>query len=336
MLQLNLPTRGYLRSLRATARCGRGTSVVYQWEDQRQVAAGQEHSHLGWQRAGELTSLVTSTERSRKYSQVKTLKVGRQHRPQTQVRLYSTARIPGARLRVEYLTGSGNQDVPIVGERETPGASVQRGGRLVRSEGPNACDITQRKGGFTLNEGGSVVFLAAGSREYLDSIGLNHREEGDLGPVYGFQWRHFGAEYTDCHADYSGKGVDQSQYGHSTPTATRTTPARASTRYSVTVQCYSTVAVRSQYAGKGVDQYGHSTPTATRTTPARASTRNSVTVQCNSAVTVQSQYGHSTPTATRPTPARALTRYSVTVTVAVQLAKLGNPKTPLDPLRMPL
>lgn len=26
---------------------------------------------------------------------------------------------------------------------------------------------------------------------------------------YGFQWRHFGAEYKDCHTDYSGKGVDQ-------------------------------------------------------------------------------------------------------------------------------
>jgi len=26
---------------------------------------------------------------------------------------------------------------------------------------------------------------------------------------YGFQWRHFGAEYTDCKADYTGKGVDQ-------------------------------------------------------------------------------------------------------------------------------
>jgi dihydrofolate reductase/thymidylate synthase len=33
-----------------------------------------------------------------------------------------------------------------------------------------------------------------GSRAFLDANGLGHREEWDLGPVYGFQWRHFGAE----------------------------------------------------------------------------------------------------------------------------------------------
>ena len=32
---------------------------------------------------------------------------------------------------------------------------------------------------------------------------------GDLGPVYGFQWRHSGAEYKDMHTDYSSQGIDQ-------------------------------------------------------------------------------------------------------------------------------
>ncbi|MFZ2190065.1 MAG: thymidylate synthase [Candidatus Magasanikiibacteriota bacterium] len=34
-------------------------------------------------------------------------------------------------------------------------------------------------------------------------------EERDLGPIYGFQWRHFGAEYRGLDVDYSGQGVDQ-------------------------------------------------------------------------------------------------------------------------------
>ena len=50
------------------------------------------------------------------------------------------------------------------------------------------------------------------SREFLDSRNLHHLEENDLGPVYGHQWRHFNAYYTNCEKDYSGEGVDQLQY----------------------------------------------------------------------------------------------------------------------------
>ncbi|XP_018471037.1 bifunctional dihydrofolate reductase-thymidylate synthase 2 isoform X1 [Raphanus sativus] len=60
-----------------------------------------------------------------------------------------------------------------------------------------------------LQEKGIHIWDGNASREYLDGIGLTEREEGDLGPVYGFQWRHFGAKYTDMHADYTGQGFDQ-------------------------------------------------------------------------------------------------------------------------------
>lgn len=51
-----------------------------------------------------------------------------------------------------------------------------------------------------LSEKGVKIWEANGSRAFLDSLGFTDREEGDLGPVYGFQWRHFGAEYTNMHA----------------------------------------------------------------------------------------------------------------------------------------
>ena len=50
------------------------------------------------------------------------------------------------------------------------------------------------------------------TREFLDKRGLNHYQEGELGPVYGFQWRNFGASYQGSDVDYSKKGIDQIEY----------------------------------------------------------------------------------------------------------------------------
>lgn len=49
------------------------------------------------------------------------------------------------------------------------------------------------------------------TREFLDKRGLPHYKEGDMGETYGFNMRHFGAEYKGCEQDYTGKGYDQLQ-----------------------------------------------------------------------------------------------------------------------------
>lgn len=60
-----------------------------------------------------------------------------------------------------------------------------------------------------LQEKGVRIWDGNSTREFLDKSGFTDREEGDLGPVYGFQWRHFGASYKTCKDDYSGQGIDQ-------------------------------------------------------------------------------------------------------------------------------
>ena len=61
----------------------------------------------------------------------------------------------------------------------------------------------------TLAAKGVHIWDGNGSREFLDSRGLHGNEEGDLGPIYGHQWRSFNAPYVGPGKDYAGQGVDQ-------------------------------------------------------------------------------------------------------------------------------
>ena len=53
------------------------------------------------------------------------------------------------------------------------------------------------------------IWDANASRQFLDSRNLSTYEEGDCGPIYGFQWRHWNAKYEGCNKDYTNKGIDQ-------------------------------------------------------------------------------------------------------------------------------
>jgi thymidylate synthase len=52
------------------------------------------------------------------------------------------------------------------------------------------------------------IWAGNSTREYLDSVGLTEYKEGELGPVYGWQWRKFGEDYSNP----TKQGKDQIRY----------------------------------------------------------------------------------------------------------------------------
>jgi len=60
-----------------------------------------------------------------------------------------------------------------------------------------------------LEKRGVAVWQPNTTRAFLDSRGLQHYREGDMGHTYGFSMRHFGASYRGCGADYDQCGYDQ-------------------------------------------------------------------------------------------------------------------------------
>lgn len=59
-----------------------------------------------------------------------------------------------------------------------------------------------------LESQGCNIWKGNTSLAFLQGRNLPYKEK-DMGPGYGFQWRHSGAEYYGMDADYTGKGVDQ-------------------------------------------------------------------------------------------------------------------------------
>ena len=64
-------------------------------------------------------------------------------------------------------------------------------------------DIWKQKQLLSEEDQGKTVEIIRKITQYI---------ERDLGPVYGFQWRHFGADYTTYKENYTNKGYDQLDY----------------------------------------------------------------------------------------------------------------------------
>ncbi len=60
-----------------------------------------------------------------------------------------------------------------------------------------------------LESEGVSIWKANTTSEFLAKRGLNHYKEGDMGPMYGWLWRHIGTEYRGCDVDYGLQGQDQ-------------------------------------------------------------------------------------------------------------------------------
>ena len=60
-----------------------------------------------------------------------------------------------------------------------------------------------------LEENNVNIWKLNSSRDFLSKRGLEHYNEGDIGPMYGYQLRHFNAKYIDCNSNYKCKGIDQ-------------------------------------------------------------------------------------------------------------------------------
>ena len=101
----------------------------------------------------------------------------------------------------KHLTWDLNEGFPILTFRQIPFKGV-KGELSCFLEGITDKKVFQERGCNYWNS-----WCNPQKAPYSDKEGM--KEERDLGNIYGFNYRHFGAEYKNYDTDYTGKGYDQ-------------------------------------------------------------------------------------------------------------------------------
>lgn len=116
--------------------------------------------------------------------------------------------LPGLRMEFDLHRGvDGPAVLPLLTSKRVFWKGVREELLWLLSGSTYAPDLSAR---------GVKIWDANASRTFLNSRGLRDNVEGDLGPIYGFQWRHWGARYrgvfdpaTGDRVSYAGEGIDQ-------------------------------------------------------------------------------------------------------------------------------
>lgn len=87
-----------------------------------------------------------------------------------------------------------SQSIPLLTTKKVPFKTIVKE-LLWMCRGDTDAKILQKQGVH--------IWDANSSREFLDNRNLQHYQEGVLGPIYGWNWRHFSADYSTSFADIS-------------------------------------------------------------------------------------------------------------------------------------
>ena len=97
----------------------------------------------------------------------------------------------------KQLTFDISQSIPLITTKQVPFKTILKELLFFIKGDTNSKNLENQ---------GVAIWRGNTTRDFLDNRGLTSYKEGDMGPMYGYNWRHYGGVYKGCHDPESYKG----------------------------------------------------------------------------------------------------------------------------------